>query len=150
MQVVQDRKQPLARTVAVAPLPEPRQRPLQRVLDQIVGLTVIAREGSRIAAQPRDFGCYSISARWQSHSLPLTSAEHKAHDSLTTQIASLFQRAREDTPITRFQNKVHVGIFTALGRLVSFASAVKPRARSGGHKPRAPGEQGYGLRRTIA
>jgi hypothetical protein len=63
MQVVQDRKQPFARAVAVAPLRQPGQRPLQRILDQIVGLAIIARERSRVAAKPRDFSCYGISAR---------------------------------------------------------------------------------------
>ena len=68
MQVVQDGEQPLARVVALAPLLEPSQRPLQRVLDQIVGLAVVARERPRVAAQPRDLGSHGIAARGHAHS----------------------------------------------------------------------------------
>jgi len=65
VQIVQDRKQPLAGVFAVTPLRKTSEGTLERILDQIVGLGVIAKQSARVPAQARNFCGDSFSTRRQ-------------------------------------------------------------------------------------
>ena len=69
VEIVQDREQPLARVVALAPLLEAGQRPFQGILDQVVGLAVVAQERARVASKPRDLGSNRFPASGQADPL---------------------------------------------------------------------------------
>src|SRR5262249_8823185 len=71
VEIVKNGEQPLARVVAFAPLLQTRQRALQRVLDEVVGLVVVAEKRARIAPQARDFRSNSLPPRPQAAPPPM-------------------------------------------------------------------------------
>ena len=135
MQVVQDGEQPLARAVALAPLLQPGQRPLQRVLDQIVGLAFVARERARVAAQasgsrqPRHPG-----ERARALLFPANTAQVQQ-----TRRGQFIPLRRQDTRSQPIKIKCVQEYLQALVDLVySWSARLIPRETTGGHGPRAP------------
>src|SRR5262245_43712457 len=81
VQIMQYRKQPLARIVPLPPLLQPRQCTLQRVLDEIIGLAAVADQSARVTPQARNFCRNGFPARGHARFLSYRPAHSRTYAS---------------------------------------------------------------------